>query len=75
MVDFCVAPSSCAVAKACVFRSDAQPKPNIPIRFHQSSINFTTAITTPIMPPTEDKRKAARETIDILYEISSLLVC
>lgn len=26
------------------------------------------------MPPTEDKRKAARETIDILYEISSLLV-
>lgn len=28
-----------------------------------------------IMPPTEDKRKAARETIDILYEISSLLVC
>ncbi|KAI4735628.1 hypothetical protein E4T50_13876 [Aureobasidium sp. EXF-12298] len=25
------------------------------------------------MPPTEDKRKAARETIDILYEISSLL--
>jgi len=26
------------------------------------------------MPPTEDKRKAARETIDVLYEISSLLV-
>jgi hypothetical protein len=26
------------------------------------------------MPPTEDKRKAARETIDVLFEISSLLV-
>lgn len=26
------------------------------------------------MPPADDKRKAARETIDILHEISTLLV-
>jgi hypothetical protein len=58
--------------KLALSKCDAQPRPNNHIRLHQSSTKFI-AVTT-AMPPTEDKRKAARETIDVLYEISSLLV-
>ena len=68
----CAAPSSC-VAKASIFKRDAQPNPNDHIHLHQ----FSASSPSPEqykMPPTEDKRKAARETIDVLYEISSLLV-
>jgi hypothetical protein len=58
--------------KLALSKCDAQPRPNNHIRLHQSSTKFI-AVTT-AMPPTEDKRRAARETIDVLYEISSLLV-